>query len=78
MTTFNTYTQIRPGGALVINDLPFTDGEMVEVLVYKSLNYEMRKKFLYDTLRETQNLPSSKYITEEDIFEEIRLYREGK
>ena len=29
-------------------------------------------------MKRIQNLPTSKEITEEDIYEEIKLYREGK
>lgn len=78
METVRTYAQINESGNLILENLPFSKGEFVEVLVFSSKNetnstVEAWKKLF----KNIQKNPASMDITDEIIQDEIYKFRVG-
>jgi len=79
MNTYKTYVQIDASGRLVLENLPFTEGSLLEVLVVdQSHQPEERTESWRALMRHVQGLPQAKSITEEDIAAEIDAQRNGR
>lgn len=79
MTAYKTYVTIQDPNQLVLADLPFQPGQKVEVRIKvideKHLAAAQKLQALF---KETQAMPSSQEITEEEIAAEIEAYRRGE
>lgn len=77
MTAYKKYVTIKDPKSLVLTDLPFKQGQVVEVVVIAQDNGESEERVrgLQALLKETQALPQAKAISEDEIAAEIRAYR---
>lgn len=78
MQAYRTKIKIKDPGELVLSNLPFRSGQVVEVLVLAEEERENAIKELKALFKETQSLPQAKTLTDEDIRAEIEAYRSGK
>ena len=80
MTAYKKYFTIDDPKSLVLTDLPFKQGQVVEVVVIAQDNGESeeRVRALQALLKETQALPQTQAITEDEIAAEIDAYRAGR
>jgi antitoxin ParD1/3/4 len=80
MTAYKKYVKIKDPKSLVLNDLPFKEGQVVEVVVIAQDNgdSEDRVRDLEALLKETQELPQAQAISEDEIAAEIEAYRAGR
>ena len=80
MTAYKKYVTIKDPKSLVLTDLPFKEGQVVEVVVIAQDNGDSQERVraLQALLRETQALPQAKAISEEEIAAEIEAYRAGR
>jgi hypothetical protein len=73
MNAYKTYAVITESKRLELQNLPFEQGQRVEILVIAEEKKALDKmKTLFE---EIQNLETSKSITEEEIRAEILAYR---
>lgn len=76
MKAYRTYLTITDPRQTVLENLPFEAGERVEILV---LSQEIERREAVDRLealfKQTQALPQTQHLTEDDIAEEIAAYR---
>lgn len=74
MKAFKKIVTMPENGELKLSDLPFKEGQKIEVLIFsedkKNTINELKQLF-----KETQTQPSIQSISEEDIQKEIDLYR---
>lgn len=77
MKEFRTSLTIEDPKQLVLSDLPFSEGQEVEVLVVAK-GSDARIQQLKDLLRATQSIPQVQALTEEDIIREVEDYRNGR
>ena len=76
MNTYKTYVQIDASGRVVLEELPFREGTLVEVLlVDQSHQPSERVKSWQALMRHVQKLPQSQSITDEEIAIEIDAQR---
>jgi len=78
MQAYRTKIKIKNSGELVLSDLPFRSGQVVEILVLAEEDRENAVKELKALFKETQSLPQAKILTDDDIRAEIEAYRSGK
>jgi len=80
MTAYKKYIKISDPKSLVLNDLPFKQGQVVEVVMTAQDNGESedRVRELQALLKETQALPQANAISEDEIAAEIEAYRAGR
>jgi len=80
MTAYKKYVTIKDPKSLVLTDLPFKQGQVVEVVVIAQDNgeSEQRVRDLQALLKETQALPQAQAISEDEIAAEIEAYRAGR
>jgi hypothetical protein len=80
MTAYKKYVTIKDPKSLVLTDLPFKQGQVVEVVVIAQDNGESEERVrgLQALLKETQALPQAKAISEDEIAAEIEAYRAGR
>ncbi len=75
---FRTYLTIKDPKQVVISDLPFREGERVEIVVLARDETDSdRTQELKDLFKATQSLPQAQALSEEDIASEIEAYRSG-
>lgn len=75
MKAYRTYARITKSRRVVLSDLPFEEGQRVEVVVLgndRTNNSIEQARILFD---ETQALPTSRAVNEEEIREEVAKYR---
>lgn len=76
MNSIRTFAQINNLGNIVIENLPFNKGEVVEIFIISDnkdkVNLSEQWKFLFNSIRKNIN---SELISEEDIRNEINDYR---
>jgi hypothetical protein len=77
MKEFRTSLTIKDPKQLVLSDLPFSEGQEVEVVVVAKDGTDARAQ-LKDLLKATQSLPHVQALTEEDITREVEAYRNGR
>jgi len=78
MREFRTSLTIKDPKSVVLSDLPFAEGQEVEVVVVAKDEMDTRARQLRDLLKATQALPNARTLTEEDIAQEIDAYRNGR
>jgi antitoxin ParD1/3/4 len=79
LKAFRTYLTIKDPKQVVISDLPFREGQRVEVVVLARDEADTaRIQELKDLLKATQSLPQAQALSEEDIAREIEAYRSGQ
>jgi hypothetical protein len=78
MKEFRTSLTIKDPKQLVLSDLPFSEGQEVEVVVVAKDGMDARVRQLKDLLKATQSLPYLQALTEEDIIHEVEAYRNGR
>jgi len=68
MTSYRTYSEVTPGGEILLDNIPFPAGKLVEIIVLDSLDESSNiNLYFYNNMKRIQNLPTSKEITDEDI-----------
>jgi predicted DNA-binding antitoxin AbrB/MazE fold protein len=78
MKEFRTSLTIKDPRQVVLSDLPFSEGQEVEVVVIAKDEIDDRVRKLKDLLGATQGLPHIQTLTEEDITREVEAYRNGR
>ena len=79
MQTYRTLGVVQESGQILLSNLPFRPGQLVEVLV---LGEDQHQNGLTEKLalifKETQALPQVQVLTEAEIAAEIAAYRSGQ
>jgi len=76
MEAIRTYTQINDYGNIILENLPFKKGELVEILVIPTKSNRFNLSDKWELLfKDIQSNEASKSITDEDIENEIMEYR---
>lgn len=78
MKEYRTSLTIKDPKQVVLSDLPFSEGQEVEVVVVAKDGIEARVRQFKDLLKATQSLPLVQSLSEEDIAREIEAYRNGR
>lgn len=78
MKEFRTSLTIKDPKLVVLSDLPFSEGQEVEVVVVAKDEMDTRAKQLKDLLKTTQALPQVQTLNDEDITREVDAYRNGR
>lgn len=78
MKEFRTSLTIIDPKQVVLSDLPFSEGQEVEVVVVAKDGMDARVRQLKDLLKVTQSLPQVQTLSEEDITREVEAYRNGR
>jgi hypothetical protein len=78
MKEFRTSLTIKDPKQVVLSDLPFSEGQEVEVVVVAKDGFDDRVRQLKDLLKSTQSFPQVQTLTEEDITREVEAYRNGR
>jgi len=78
MKEFRTSLTIKDPKQVVLSDLPFSEGQEVEVVVIAKDEMDARVQQLKDLLKATQALPQSQALSDEDIIREVEAYRNGR
>ncbi|MDQ3254749.1 MAG: hypothetical protein M3R15_12705 [Acidobacteriota bacterium] len=79
MKAYRTYLTITDQKQIVLSNIPFRVGEKVEIVVLaaEDNNRADRVRQLQELFRETQSLPQSQTLSEDDILREVEAYRSG-
>lgn len=79
MQTYRTLGVIQESGQIVLSNLPFRPGQLVEVLVLGEdrVQDDLTEKLAL-LFEETQALPQVQVLTEAEIAAEIAAYRSGQ
>jgi len=75
MKAYRTYAKITKSRRVVLSDLPFEEGQRVEVVVLGNDQAADAGEKARALFTETQALPSSHAISEDKITEELAEYR---
>lgn len=78
MTAVRRTITIEDPSRLVLSDLPFSTGQKVSVLVFTEEETLAQLKEYKTLLKETQSLPQSMQISDDDIKKEIADWRQGR
>lgn len=79
MQTYRTMVVVPDTSQIVISDLPFRPGQLVEVLVLgEEKDRPALAREIASLFKETQALPQIQRVSEEDIEAEIAAYRSGQ
>lgn len=79
MKAYKTYLTVTDAKQVILSDLPFGIGEKVEVLVLAlEDNRAERVRNLRALFKETQSLPQTQTLSDDDIRHEIEAYRSGQ
>jgi len=78
MKEFRTSLTIKDPKQVVLSNLPFREGQQVEVVIVAKDGLDARVRHLKDLLKATQSLPQAQSLTEEDIVREVDAYRNGR
>jgi antitoxin ParD1/3/4 len=78
MNAYRKYITIDDPRRVVLEDLPFRQGQRVEVVFLAEDERDERLHQLQALLRDTQALPQAKILTEEELAQEIEEYRAGR
>lgn len=79
MEAYRTKIKIKDPKQVILSNLPFRSGQIVEIVV--SVPDEDRKAAVEEfkaLFKETQSLPQVQALTEEEILAEIEAYRRGE
>ena len=79
MQTYRTLGVIQESGQIVLSNLPFRPGQLVEVLVLgEGQDQSELTARLTALFKETQALPQVQPLTDAEIAAEIAAYRSGQ
>ena len=78
MKAYRTYLIVEDPKRVVLTDVPFSAGQRVEVLMVQDESSERLTEELRTLMKETQDLPQVKALSEVEIREEIEAYRVGR
>jgi len=78
MNAYKTYVEVDSAGRVVLEDLPFRKGSLVEVLVVDQSPEAGEVESWRALFKHIQSLPQSQSITDEDIAKEIDDFRSGR
>ena len=79
MEAYRTKIRIKDPKQVILSNLPFRSGQVVEIVV--SVPDEDRKAAVQEfkaLFKETQSLPQVQVLSEEEILAEIEAYRRGE
>ena len=79
MEAYRTKIRIKDPKKVILSNLPFRSGQVVEIVV--SVPDEDRKAAVQEfkaLFKETQSLPQVQALSEEEILAEIEAYRRGE
>lgn len=77
MQAYKTFVTIQNPNQVVLNNLPFKEGQQVEILVLANDDQSQIQQ-LKSLFSETQSLPQAQSLTEEEILDEVATYRSGR
>jgi hypothetical protein len=76
MQTYKTYAKIESSGRIVLSDLPFAEGSLVEVLLVDQTRTAAEREASWAALmRHVQTLPQAQTLSDQDIAAEIDACR---
>lgn len=77
MTAYKKYVTIKDPRRLILTDLPFKQGQVVEVVVIAQDNGESEERVRdwQALLKQTQSLPRAQATSEDEIAAEVDAYR---
>ncbi|MEO7297497.1 MAG: hypothetical protein ABI042_02845 [Verrucomicrobiota bacterium] len=78
MIAYKKNAVVQAGGKLTLSELPFQTTQQVEVILTVAGERASQVEKLKEVLRQTQQLPQAKTISEQEIAEEITAYRAGR
>lgn len=79
MQAYKAYLTIQNPNQVVLNNLPFKEGQKVEILVLANDESSQDQiQILKSLFKETQSLTLIKSLSEEEILDEIKAYRSGQ
>jgi len=78
MKEFRTSLTIKDPKQVVLSDLPFSEGQEVEVVVVAKEGMDAHVRQLKELFNATQSLPQVQTLSEEDITREVEAYRDGR
>jgi len=79
MQAYRTIIKIKDPRQIILSNLPFRPGQVVEILVLaQDEEREAAVQEFKALFKETQSLPQVQALTDEDILAEIEAYRSGK
>ncbi|MBS4095432.1 MAG: hypothetical protein KGZ83_01170 [Sulfuricella sp.] len=79
MQAYKTYARVDSSGRLSLENLPFAEGALVEVLVVDPhRSAPEREESWRRLMRQVQELPQVKALSDADIADEIDAYRETR
>lgn len=79
MKAYRTYLTVTSDKQVVLSDVPFQPGQIVEVLVLAPQDERIRALAQLDALlQRTQGLPQTQALTDDEIAAEIAAHRSGQ
>lgn len=79
MQAYKTYARVDSSGKLSLENLPFAEGVLVEVLVVdQNRSAPEREESWRRLMRQVQQLPQVQALSDDDIAAEIDAYRESR
>ncbi len=79
MLAYKRIVTVKKSGSIVLKDLPLQAGQRVEVVVIEDEEEQKERiRNLRALLKETQEIPQAKAITDDQIAEEVAAYRAGR
>jgi hypothetical protein len=79
MKAYRTYLTVTDAKQVVLSDLPFQPGQVVEVLVLaQDADRALALSQLDALLQRTQALPQVQELTDDEIAAEVAAYRNGQ
>jgi hypothetical protein len=79
VNAYRTILTVTEPHQVVVNDVPFPEGEQVEVIVViAQKNNSDTASRLRQLLKDTQSLPQIQQLTDEEIQAEVAAHRSGR
>lgn len=79
MEAYRTKIKINDSKQVILSNLPFRSGQVVEIVVLaEDENRNAAVEEFKALFKETQSLPQAQALTEEEILAEIEAYRRGE
>lgn len=79
MEAYRTKIKINDSKQVILSNLPFRSGQVVEIVVLaEDENRNAAVDEFKALFKETQSLPQARALTEEEILAEIEAYRRGE
>ena len=75
MLAYKKYVTIKSQDSLTLRGLPFKAGQRVEIVMIAEDDQNVCLADLHALLKQTQSLPETRSITEDEIADEIAAYR---